>query len=237
MRNWKILTGAIALGISGALLVAGCAENAPQGSSDTRAEQDKSPTPESADETEAPDAALATPVDAAAPTVIPGCDTMNAVAQQEYQDFGPEHFSEPAGEANFAVFDEQAGPIAQDVMRNARERSGCRWPVHMENTVTQYVAVLSRDDRERLVEALRAEAWPERQLDGASVFTSEVPIANSIAGSIQVNHVFVGDAWASIFYFGGQGDWGYAGSAIKGLLDANPELLAEAAESTPSPAE
>lgn len=158
---------------------------------------------------------------------------MNAVAQQEYLDFGPEMFAEPAGEADFATFDQLAGPIAKDTMALAQARAGCRWPVHSQGTVTQYVAEVTEADRAPLVEELRASGIPF-DIDGeARIFHDELPAENERASVTKVTHIFLGDAWVVIFDYAGQRDWGYPESAIAGLVAANPGLGKPAA-STPS---
>lgn len=149
---------------------------------------------------------------------------MNAVAQQEYLDFGPELFSEPAGETDFATFDQLADPIAKDTMALAKSRAGCRWPVHSQGTVTQYVAEVSEADRAPLMEELRANAIPFDMVGEARIFHYELPAENQMASVTKVTQIFLGDAWVIIFDYAGQRDWGYPVSAIAGLVAANPGL-------------
>lgn len=159
-----------------------------------------------------------------APLILPDCAQMNDVAQQEYEDYGPEMFSEPAGEADSETFDRLADPVAQEVMVNAIQRAGCRWPVHMEGTVVQYVAELETADRERLITSLRDAVTPEKHWGESRVFTTEIPPEHERASATQVTHVFLGNAWAVIFDVAGQRAWGYAESAVDGLVLANPSL-------------
>lgn len=219
--------GALVCGLSVVLALSGCSGG--DTLSDTRQvearQTDQStsePTPEPTDEPSR---------DA---FVLPDCGQMNSVAQQEYEDYGPEMFSEPAGETDAATFDRLADPVAQEVMAQASQHAGCRWPVHMEGTVVQYVAELEPADQKQLITSLRDAVTPEKHWGEALVFTTELPPENERASATQATHVFLGNAWAVIFDVAGQRAWGYAESAIDGLLAANPSLADPPRTASPS---
>lgn len=212
-RKRRRLWGGLAIGLSGMLALSGCT-----GTSVTTPEPSSATPPPAASEDSTPE------VPDALSFTLPDCETMNTVAQQEYLDFGPEMFSEPAGETDFTTFDRLADPVAKDTMALAQSRAGCRWPVHSQGTVTQYVAEVSEADRAPLVEDLRANAVPFDIVGEARIFHSELPAENQMASVTKVTHIFLGDAWVVIFDYAGQREWGYPESAIAGLVVANPGL-------------
>lgn len=207
---------ALALGIS--LALAGCSSGGQQ-------QPQAASKPSVAEEVQAPE-----------PIVLPTCDTMNSVAQQEYEDFGVEMFSEPAGETDFTTFEEVSGPVAQEAMAKAVQQQGCRWPVHSQGTVTQYVVELPAADQTTLIEAFRADPEVyEAEIDGATTFTSALPAPNPMMSGTEVSHIFLGDVWATVFDQGGQRE--YLQAALDAILAANPSLVeddAQTEESTPS---
>lgn len=185
------------------------------GQEDTQAEPrpdavSQSPTPESTPEP--------------APIALPACEVMNATAQQEHQDFGPEMFSEPAGETDAATFNEVSDPVAQEAMGKALQQRGCRWPVHSQGTVTEYVAELPATDQAALIDGLRADPGiTEASLGEAASFSYTVPAPNPMMSATDVTHIFVGDVWIALFNYAGQRE--YVQAALDGVLAANPALF------------
>lgn len=211
----KPLLAAVALVLGVSVLLTGCAGEAkPQASPKPAAiEAAKTPTPE--------------------PVVLPDCDAMNAAAQQEYEDYGPENFSAPAGEADLTVFHQVAGEAAKTAMSKAVQQQGCRWPVHMQGTVTEYVVELAGADRAPLIEALRSDGGVQAStLGDAEIFSYTIPADNPIANDTKVTYLFIGDIWALIFDYAGQRE--YAQAALDGILAANPSLAGKGADSEAS---
>ncbi|MFD5226124.1 LppP/LprE family lipoprotein [Microbacterium sp. NPDC058342] len=206
-RQSKLLRGVLALSLIGTLALAGCS-----GAAETQT------TPK-------PTGAQASPTSSptSRPVVLPNCDGMNATAQREYEDFGVEMFAEPAGETDLVTFDEVVGPAAQKAMAQAVQHRGCRWPVHSEGTVTEYVAEIAEPDRTPLIEALRADPMvTESVLGDARSFDYESPAPNSYMSATRITHLFVGDVWIAILDHSGQRE--YAQAALDGVLAVNPSL-------------
>lgn len=201
---------AVVLTASGALVLSGCMGTAP-------ADISHSPTTPTVTPT-------ATPV-AAASVVLPECDAMNATAQQQYLDFGPELFAEPAGETGPTAFTETVGPSALEAMTQAAQSRGCRWPVHSQGAVMQYVAELDQANQATLLAALRADSGiVESSLAGALTFGYEAPAPHPAMNATAITYIFVGDVWITILDYAGNRD--YRQAALDGVLAVNPSLAA-----------
>lgn len=182
--------------------------------------------------------------------VLPACDSMNPVAQQEYLDYGPELFAAPAGPADRAVFEQifgtvftdQASLSAQLTANSAVQEQGCWWPVHMQGSVTQYAFEVPQEGQASLLAALKSRADVTELFMGAATTFSFASDPDPMGGTISVTHLFLGDVWSVVLNFAGDGN--YAQSALDALLKANQPLAQgegtgeqnEASENTEKPA-
>lgn len=217
-RNRMDTARAFVLGMSGLLVLTGCASTStPGGPSSAPSETTQDPP------------ATSMPITTPAPISLPTCDDMNATALQQYLDYGPEVFSVPAGETDRATFDELAGTNAQAAMDAAAQTRGCQWPVHMEGMVTQYVSELDAAQQGPLIDALRDDPdATEASVGDAATFTYVIQAPSLAMANTQATHIFLGDTWTVIFDRAGQRD--YVQAAIDGLLRANPALADSAPE-------
>lgn len=212
-RRWAC---ALALALSSATVLTGCGAQPEPPSTPPAKTADANPP---AEETEpAPE-----------PIVLPACDAMNATAQQEYEEFGVEMFAEPAGETDLAAFTEFSGPVAQEAMAAAEQQRGCRWPIHSQGTVIEYVAELPHDAQAPLIAALRSDTTvTEAALDAAASFSYESPAPNGYMSATEITHLFIGDVWIAVFDTAG--DRAYAPAALEAVMSANPSLADAAAD-------
>lgn len=212
---------ALGLALAGAIAITGCSatttDEAPQAA--TTATSSPTQTPAST----ATSSPTTTPTTTPEALVVPECASMNAAAQQEYEEFGIEMFAEPAGEVDLSTFTEVGGPGAQAAMSQAQQQRGCRWPIHSQGTVTEYVAELPQVAKDAFISALRGDpSMTEMAFGGAVMFSYEVPAPNGYMSPTKVAYVFIEDVWISVFDYAGQRD--YVQAALEGVLTANPAL-------------
>ena len=81
-----------------------------------------------------------TPTPTPVPLIIPGCDSMNPLAQQQNAAVTLELL--PPGPVDLTFFDQFAGPMARETMRQVDGVEGCRWPLEFHWSIQQYIAVL-----------------------------------------------------------------------------------------------
>lgn len=217
-RNTRgIMSSGLTLGISAVLLLTGCS-SAAVSVDPTASTEIASP---SAENTE-------TPMPSTQALVIPTCEHMNYIAQGQYEEFGPESFAEPAGPVGLDAFNAAAGPLAQQAMSAAVRVEGCRWPIHSQGTVTQYVAELSTQQQGELTLALEQDAEVEkRTVDSAPTFTLQVPAPDPAMSSSKLTYIFQDDVWITLVDVGGNRD--YIGGAIRGIRADNPDLVPQTA--------
>lgn len=164
------------------------------------------------------------PVPPAQIVVPTDCVTMNSVARAASEDHD-RTTSNPAGFytskiSNSGYFDDSLiGQKAKDAMRAASETSACQWITNFHGGITQYNAKISEATRAPFLKALRESDFTESSDGNATIFIIEY---RRDGNYYRVQHVFVGDIWATITDNHGSG--GLANAAAVGIRDANPQL-------------
>lgn len=164
---------------------------------------------------------------ATAALVIPGCATMNPLAQSERDEFiqswGGE-LNDRTGPASLDAFALYAGPAAQEAMGSVSAQQGCYWLLYVHgNNLTQFTAEIEQAPRDKLLAELRKSDFIESSLGKSTLFTLSVedPENARMVGATSIQYIFVGNAWLTLVDSGASD---YSQSALDALLAANPGL-------------
>lgn len=166
-----------------------------------------------------------------APVNLPECDAMNASAQQEYEEFGPDNFTHEAGEVDLP---ELTDMVSADTMKplnkyqpfynKASSSRTCYWPVNYEGHVVENVSEVDSDIRDQAIDEMRKEDLAESKLGNMTVFRQNVaPEDDKSTSKTTVYYMFTDNAWITVVNHGGGGE--YTFSALDGVVAENPELL------------
>ena len=165
------------------------------------------------------------------PVNLPECDAMNATAQQEHEDFGPDQFTYEAGEVELPDLSERVSPDTMEPLNKyqpfynkASSSRICYWPVHFEGHVVENVSEIDGQVRDEAIDQMRKEELAESKLGNVTVFREiVVPGDDKSTTLTYVYYMFVDDVWITVINHGGGGEYNF--SALDGVVAENPELV------------
>lgn len=138
------------------------------------------------------------------PIVLPSCEDANPSATERallFEERRRDMDSEFQGvrPAGFEWFESFAGPVAQNVLANAVQATGCQYVIHLEVAYFQWTAELLPEEQALLLEQLRADPeFSELQLGDATTF-SFLPDGYFHYAYYAGTYIFVDDIWIAVF--------------------------------------
>ena len=162
---------------------------------------------------------------------LPECDAMNASAQQEHEDFGPDQFTYEAGEVELPDLSERVSPDTMEPLNKyqpfynkASSSRICFWPGNFEGHVVENVSEVDARVRDEAIDQMRKDELAESKLGNVTVFRElVVPEDSKSDTKTHVYYMFVDDVWITVINHGGGGEYNF--SALDGVVAANPELV------------